>query len=140
LKGDKFETKDVEMAFRELCTEIKRERARLGGDWVIALSVPTKQMRNVMKDELGSELVFVCLDMSIEEQVKRLTKRHGNDDGAQQIKKRLENVSKMCEPVGKEEDNVFNVLVTSDMNREDVAKKVLKLVHELVGKDEEKKE
>jgi len=128
-KGGKFDEKVLGMAYREICKDIKSERARLGGDWVIAQAVPTRQLRKLIKDELGSELFFVCLNMSSEEQVKRLERRHGNEEASHQLTEFCENVSKYYEPAGDDEVGAVNMLVTSDMSREHVARKVLGTVY-----------
>ena len=52
-----------------MCGDIKRERARIGGDWAVAGVVLDKNSRQHIRSELGRDLVFVVLSME-EEQVR----------------------------------------------------------------------
>jgi len=127
-KGEKYDVKDLEMFYREMCKGIRYERARIGGDWVVTQAVPTRHLRNIIREELGSDLVFVCLDMSSEDQIRRLRNRHGEDANILKFIDGLKKMSKVFEPVGEDEENVFNLTVGSDMSREEVAMTVLRLV------------
>ena len=40
---------------------IDSERKRIGGNWVVAQAVPTRNMRDVIRKVLGKDLVFILL-------------------------------------------------------------------------------
>ena len=48
-KGEEWDLAVWEEAVRELCKDIKRERARLGGDWALAGVLFTPRMRQIAR-------------------------------------------------------------------------------------------
>ena len=40
---------------------LKYERQRIGGDWVVAQAVPSRNMREVIRKVLGNDLIFIIL-------------------------------------------------------------------------------
>ena len=58
LAGKEFEIADQEAAYRELCKDIARERARLGGDWAIAALLDSRSIRDFVRWIFLSSLVF----------------------------------------------------------------------------------
>ena len=40
---------------------LKYERQRIGGDWVVAQAVPSRNMRDVIRKVLGNDLIFIIL-------------------------------------------------------------------------------
>ena len=62
-----------------MCGDIKRERARIGGDWAVAGVVLDKNSRQHIRSELGRDLVFVVLSMEEEQVRARLEERHGGN-------------------------------------------------------------
>merc|ERR1712113_980905 len=51
-----------------MAKDIAKERKRLGGDWAVAQALPTRELRDHMRKELGPDLIFVVLHMSKEDQ------------------------------------------------------------------------
>merc|ERR1719305_467580 len=45
LEGREVEEADLEAMYREMCKDIARERARLGGDWAIAVVLHSQRIR-----------------------------------------------------------------------------------------------
>ena len=41
----------VEKMYEELCGDIRRERRRIGGDWVVAGVIQTRQHRDLIRSE-----------------------------------------------------------------------------------------
>jgi len=84
--------------YREMCKDIARERARLGGDWAISTVLDSRSIRDFVRSQLGPELEIVVLEMSLEEQMERIRGRHeGSEDAVDMMK-----VSK-----GRSKKNVF---------------------------------
>ena len=48
-KGEEWDMIVWEEAVRELCKDVKRERDRLGGDWVLAGVLFTPRMRQIAR-------------------------------------------------------------------------------------------
>ena len=74
--GTTCDMKGLEEFYGAMCEDIGKERKRMGGDWVIAQAVPTRSLRDFIKAQLGPHLVFVVLNMTKEDQEKRLEARH----------------------------------------------------------------
>lgn len=125
--GKDFEIKNVEGFYTALCKDIVTERKRMGGDWVVAQAVPTKALRDHIKKQLGPNLIFVVLNMTKEDQMKRIMARHG-DGEAGGITDWLIKLYDLYEPATEDEENAIDVVVTSDMSREDVVQKILKML------------
>eukprot|EP00090_Calanus_glacialis_P002740 TRINITY_DN12044_c0_g1_i3.p1 TRINITY_DN12044_c0_g1~~TRINITY_DN12044_c0_g1_i3.p1 ORF type:complete len:331 (+),score=83.34 TRINITY_DN12044_c0_g1_i3:73-993(+) len=86
LRGDY--DKDVFVEFYELlCQDIIRERQRIGGDWVIASCVVTQDIRNIIRSQLGPDLMFVSLEIGQENQMERIGRRHNGNEAAMDLMK-----------------------------------------------------
>ena len=79
-----------------MCKHIKSEKSRLGGAWAVACGVPTKQLRDHIRTQLGRNLVFVILVMPKDDQKKRILARHGEESGS--INERQSRMYKLFEP------------------------------------------
>ena len=121
--GKGHDDKTFEEFYSILCNDIKAEKKRIGGNWVVAGTVFTKALREHIKKELGPDLVFVLLNMTIDEQRKRVLARHGEGNVGWLI-----NVFHLFEPATAEETNTISVNVTNDMSKEDVVKKILEQI------------
>ena len=101
LEGKEVDEAVLEAMYREMCKDIARERARLGGDWAIAVVLHSQSIRDfvrstphslswltlLLRSQLGPELEIVVLEMSLEEQMERIRGRHeGNQDAVQMMK------------------------------------------------------
>jgi len=128
VQGDDYDIKNIEDFYSAMCENISFERKRMGGDWVIAQAVPLRSLRDMMKKQLGPDLLFVILNMSKEDQEKRIKMRHGEDENADTFNEMLMKAFNLFEPAADDEENAINVLVSSDMTREEVAEKILNLI------------
>ena len=88
------------------CTNISKQRKRLGGNWAIAQAVFSRSQRDFLRKAIGPDLVFIVLNMSTECQFNRVKKRHGDSlgDGMIDI---LANYAKFCEPAGAEQFTIY---------------------------------
>ena len=101
LEGREVEEADLEAMYREMCKDIARERARLGGDWAIAVVLHSQSMRDfvrstphslswltlTLRSQLGPDLEIVVLEMTLEEQMERIRGRHeGSEDAVEMMK------------------------------------------------------
>jgi len=129
LTGKEYIEEPIKGFFEALCKDLNNERKRLGGDWVVAMAVPFRSHRDLIRAALGPDLVFVVLNMNKEDQQKRLIARHG-EDGSLDMNKFIENVWNVYEPAAVDEPNTIDLEVTADMTREDVVDKIMKAVQE----------
>ena len=59
MAGQDFNTKNTEQYYSALCKDIRSEKKRMGGNWVVAQAVPTKHLREHIKKELGDNVIFI---------------------------------------------------------------------------------
>ena len=62
--------------------------------------------------------------------MERLTKRHGNGEMAKKFTDMFIKFEQFYEPKGENEENTFDIEVTTEMTVEDVAKHVLEIINE----------
>ena len=116
-----------------LAEDIVRHKQRLGGTFAIAMAVPTREMRDNMKEVFGPQGIFVCLRLSKETNFKRVETRHSGGD-AESNKKfvgLLTGIYDLYEDTQPGEENCITVNIGPDDSREDVMNKILKQVDEL---------
>lgn len=123
VKGEDCDIEKVKDYYTALCKDITSEKKRLGGNWVVAQAVPSKILRDHIRNELGKDLTFVVLHMTKDDQKKRIHARHG--DTASAINDWLTKMYDLFEPAQKDEVNTIGVDVTNDMSRDDVMNLIL---------------
>ena len=79
LKGKGVDSAGEREFYTAMCEDIKRERARIGGDWAVAGVALTQHSRQHIRSQLGRELVFVILTMEEEKVRARLEGRHAGN-------------------------------------------------------------
>ena len=129
LNGKPFDKKKICNAFSEMSKDIAKERKRLGGDWVVAQAVPTRELRDHIKSELGPELVFCVLHMTKADQMARIKARHGNEESS--VNKMLLKAYDFYEPAAKGEPNAIDVTITSEMSPDDVVETILEMIKKI---------
>ena len=122
--GQDFDMSSLEAGYDEMCKDIIRERARIGGDWVIAHGTETKSLRDYIRKKLGPDLIFVALDMNKELQMRRLEHRHGNRDEIRYP----DWVYKLFEPAQPHENQLIEIVLDSEMSRDDVIQEIFKKI------------
>ena len=123
--GQKHDITKVSGFYFAMSDDIVKEKKRIGGNWAVAQAVPTRALRDRIRERLGPDLIFVVLHMTKEDQKARLKARHGDDDSLSEFLSRWYD---LYEPATVDEPNAIHVLVTSDMTKDDVAEKILRLV------------
>merc|ERR1712038_2210846 len=66
--------------FRLMAEDIKKERARVGGDWVVAYAMAKRSDRDIFREVLGDDVIFVVLDISFDLVKERLSGRSESDE------------------------------------------------------------
>ena len=81
---------------RLMCEDSKKERLRIGGKWAIAGVLFTREMRDVVRECLGEDLVIVVLNIGDDDLKARLSKRHnGNVEELKKLEAIKFNVRKL---------------------------------------------
>ena len=117
--------------YKEMAKFILKEKNKIGGDWVVAQAVPTRSMRDAVKEVLGDQCIFVTLHLSQETNAKRVDKRFSSVSAAEDVKKMYSDICnkmyQVFEQAGQDEINTFNLDVEPDMNISQVTDTILKL-------------
>ena len=119
-----YDMKDIEGKFKAMCEDITNERKRIGGDWVIAFSIPTKELRTFVRTQLGPDLVHVVLEMTKQDQKRRLEGRHG-DNGDIVYR---DWVYQWGAPVERDEENTIKFNVSSDKTCDGAVHEIINMV------------
>ena len=126
IEGKEYCKENVEGYYTALCKDIQTEKKRMGGNWVVAQAVPFRSLRDHIKKQLGPDLMFVVLNMTKEDQMKRILSRHGNHSSA--VVDWLTKLYDLFEPAKPDEKNAIDIEVTGDMSRDDVVDKIFKML------------
>ena len=102
---------------------IQSQKKRIGGDFVIAQAVTSRDIRDHIRLTLP-DCIFITLTLTKETSIERLKTRHG--EGA--IAELLENMYKCYEGPGEGEKNTYNINITEDMTKDDVTIKALEIL------------
>jgi len=126
MAGKEYDMEEAKKFYSGMCEDILRERKRIGGDFVVAAVSFARELRDHIRSRLGRDLVFVILDMDMEDVKKRVKARHHGQDAATDL---MAPMNELCDPVGEDEKNAVSVTVTSSMSRDDVVKKILEKIN-----------
>ena len=125
MTGQDFNTKNTEQYYSALCKDIRIEKKRMGGNWVVAQAVPTKHLRDHIKKELGDNVIFIILDMKKDDQRKRIIARHGEGGGFLET---LVNIYDRFESPSQEEKDVITINVNNDMSRDNLVDEIVEYI------------
>ena len=124
---DKERIENVCKPFYEaMANDIIKQKKRIGGNWAIAQAVFSRNQREFIREKIGSNLVFIVLNMTKECQLYRIKSRHGDSLG-EAFFNTMAKYAELCEPAGEDEENAYNVTITENMTRDDVIKKILEI-------------
>ena len=105
--------------------DIDTQRKRIGGDFVIANAVTSREMRDHIRITLP-DCVFITLTLTKENQLKRVTARHGEQGG--DMLEMFNAMFKFYEGPGDGEKNTYNIDISENMTPNDVMNKVLEIL------------
>ena len=128
-----YEVEKVKPFFRALAKDIVKHKKRLGGNFAVAQAVPTRVLRDCIKEIFGPQGIFVVLRVTKETNAKRIADRHAGGD-PETIKKMLEfldGIYDAYEDAQPGEENCITVEIGPEDSREHVMNKILKQVEEL---------
>jgi len=121
MQGKEFDNGKFIQIYKAMSEDIRKEKERIGGDWAVAHVVLKRESRDLIREILGPQLIFVILSMPKEDRQKRIKGRHFGDENASHM---MDVFEKQCEPGQEGEPNTINVSVTGDMTREQVVEEV----------------
>ena len=111
--------------YLNMSKDIDTQRKRIGGDFVIAQAVTTRELRDHCRINLP-DCVFITLTLTKENQLKRVQARHGED--CNELLELFNKIFELYEGPGIGEKNTYNIDITENMTPDDVMDKVLEIV------------
>ena len=117
-----------EIFVKYMADMIGYERKRIGGNFVVAQAVPTRNLRDVIRKSLGKDLIFIILSLKKETTLERLTKRQGDSEAGKRIVDFCIKLESFYELKFPDEDQTYDITITSEMNENDVLEKILEIV------------
>ena len=127
VEGKEYDEEMVAKFYAEVADGVAQEQKRIGGDFAIAQAVPTRKLRDTIRQKLGPKLIFLVLHMSKEDQAARIKARHGDEES---FSEHLSKMYDVYEPASSDEPNAIHCLVTKDMSKDDVVEKITRLLKE----------
>ena len=107
--------------------DIARQKVRLGGDFAVAQAVVTRESRELLRQLMGPDLVFIVLNLTKECQHQRIDRRHPGKE-QEMFRDILYKMFDAFEPAGEDEHNAYNVSINENMSKDDVMDAVLKTI------------
>ena len=106
------------------------QKKRLGGDFAVAQAVVSRKSRDLLRDALGPDLVFIVFNLTNKCQVQRVEARQPGEE-MKGVRDSLYEMYKAYEPAGEDEPNSFNVQIDENMTPADVMKQVLDIINKM---------
>ena len=104
-----------------MAKDVKRERERVGGDWVFVFAIGRKLDRDVFREVIGDDLINVVLEISLDLVKKRLS-------GRGQGEEELAASHWAYEPAQPDEPNTISFEIKDGVTREDNANQIFSLI------------
>jgi len=111
---------------RLMAEDIKKERARVGGNWVVAFAMATRKDRDIFREVLGDDAIFVVLDISFDLVKERLSGRSKSDEY-------LAEAHYTYEPAQSDEPRTVAFEILKDVTREKNAQGIYDLINKESG-------
>ena len=124
--ANKSDLDQVKPFLSMMAKTIAVQKARIGGDFVVATSVATESMRDHIRT-LIPDVIFITLSLTKDNQKRRIRQRHGDQDEGygDMVSKSFD----IFERPGQCEENTYNVDVTEIMKPNDVLNQVLEILN-----------
>ena len=110
--------------FQLIAEDIVKQKKRLGGTFAVALAIPVRKIREILRKFVGPDLVFVVMNLNEACQAERMKQRHGEGAAAEALTK----MNSGFKPAEDDEEGAYNLLVDEGMSEKDVMQKVVELI------------
>ena len=116
--------------YKFMAEDITRQQKRLGGTFAVAHAVARRKSRDYLRSLMGPDLVFIVMDMTHDCMKERLGGRHSDSLSEDMLTRICLDAQKMFESVGSDEENTYSIPITKGMDKDDVMKAVLDILHQ----------
>ena len=133
LQQKPYDAEKIKSFCTMLAQDIVNYKKRLGGTFTVAQAIPTREMRDNMKEVFGPQAIFICLRLSKETNRKRVEARHAaaEPEQAKKFTDFLTGIYDAYEDAQPGEENCITVHVEPHDTPDAVMQKILKQVEEL---------
>ena len=111
--------------YRLMASDINTERRRIGGDWVVSFALADRHDRDIFREVLGADIIFVVLDISFDLVKKRL---HGREFWKDTDLERLSPAHQIFKPAESDEPNTIGFEVLDEATKEENAQRICDLI------------
>ena len=126
-KDSTVDRSPTERFYRLMAEDIKKERKRVGGDWVVAFAMSRRTDRDIFREVLGEDLLFVVLDISFDLVKERLKGRGQGEDSMATIHWKFE-------PAQEDEPQTAAFEMVRGVSKEENANAVLRIINDNYAK------
>jgi len=113
--------------YQLMAEDIKSERKRVGGDWIVAFAMSRRSDRDIFREVLGQDLLFVVLDISFQLVKERLAGRGQGEDSMAEIHWKFQ-------PAQLDEPNTAAFKMLPGVSKQDNANAVLRIINDNYAK------
>ena len=126
-KDNTVDRSPTEKFYRLMAEDIRKERRRVGGDWIVAFAMSRVTDRDIFREVLGEDLLFVVLDISLDLVKERLA---GRGIGEEKMAK----IHWKFQPAQKDEPKTTAFQMLRGVSKQDNADAVLRIINEYYAK------
>ena len=120
-KNETTDRSPTDRYLRMMAENVKRERERVGGDWVFVFAIGRKLDRDIFREVIGDDLINVVLDISLDLVKKRLS---GRGQGEEELAAN----HWAYEPAQLNEPNTISFEIKDGVTREENADQIFDLI------------
>ena len=117
----------TERFYKLMAKDIEKERKRVGGDWIVAFAMSRRTDRDIFREVLGEDLLFVVIDISFELVKERLAGRGIGEDSMAEMHWKFQ-------PAGEDEPQTVSFDMLPGVSKADNANAVLRIINENYAK------
>ena len=122
-KDDTVDRSPTERFYHLMAEDIKKERKRVGGDWIVAFAMSRRSDRDIFREVLGDDLLYVVLDISLDLVKKRLAGRGIGEDSMAAIHWKFQ-------PAQEDEPQTAAFEMLDGVSKQDNANAVLRIIND----------
>ena len=119
----------LESASIGIANDVLMQRKRIGGNWSVAFTVFSRKHRDAIQKILGSDVIFLVMNLTENYTKKRILSRHGEaEPWAEGISKMALAFHKIHEKAEEDEENAYDIMIEENMTPDDVVDKVMDII------------
>merc|ERR1719402_1021688 len=102
-----FDQNSLDSFYRAMAGDIKKQKSRIGGDWVVAFAVPDEDDRSTIRQVVGEEAIFVLLELDDDILKEHIGQKYKGRGDVAEIQKMVIKMSKLFDSAQETENNTL---------------------------------